>query len=290
MAIQVEAFFHQDTSTLSYIVYDQDSKEAAIIDPVLDFDYASGQTATNFAQQLLDFVSKQHLSLKWILETHAHADHLTAAQYIKQQVGGQIAIGGGITKVQDTFQKIYNLAGSIKTDGSDFDRLFSEGDTFNLGVYTGQVLATPGHTNDSLSYVIDGHAFVGDSLFMPDAGTARCDFPGGSAAILFQSVQKLYALPDDTLIYVSHDYQPNGRELAYVASVAEHKSTNVHINTNTQEAEFIQVRQTRDATLGMPHLILPSIQVNIRAGHFPDAEDNGVSYLKLPVNLVGRKP
>ncbi|WP_416305893.1 MBL fold metallo-hydrolase [Neptunicella sp. SCSIO 80796] len=287
MSVQVEAFFHQHTSTLSYVVYDQDSKYAAVIDPVLDFDYASGHTDTRFAEQLLDFLDSRQLRLQWILETHAHADHLTAAQYVKAKAGGRIAIGGGITKVQSTFQKIYNLADSIQTDGSDFDLLFNEGDTFRLGNSTGQILATPGHTNDSLTYLIDGHAFVGDSLFMPDAGTARCDFPGGSAATLFQSVKKLYQLPDETLIYVSHDYQPNGRELKFVASVAEHKQANVHINAETAEAEFIQIRQTRDATLGMPNLIMPSIQVNIRAGHFPKPEDNGVSYLKLPVNGLG---
>lgn len=288
MTLHVETFFHQDSSTLTYVIHDPHSLEAAIIDPALDFDYASGRSQTAFADSLIDYVEAQHLRVKWILETHAHADHLTAAQYLKSQLGGKIAIGQGIAKVQHTFQGIFNLHDSLQTDGSDFDHLFSEGDHFFLGDIQGQVLATPGHTNDSLSYVIDGNAFVGDSLFMPDAGTARCDFPGGSAALLYHSVQKLYALGDDTRIYVGHDYQPEGRALAYMATVAEHKAHNIHISSETSEADFVHKRQTRDATLAVPRLIVPSIQVNIRAGKWPAAEDNGQVYLKVPVNLLGR--
>ncbi|MBT1065749.1 MBL fold metallo-hydrolase [Bowmanella sp. Y26] len=287
MALHVETFFHQDSSTLSYVIYDPHSGEAAIIDPALDFDYASGRSHTAFADSLISYVETQGLQLKWILETHAHADHLTAAQYLKSKLGGVIAIGKGIAKVQHTFQGIFNLHDSLQTDGSDFDHLFDEGDNFCLGDIQGKVLATPGHTNDSLSYVIDGNAFVGDSLFMPDAGTARCDFPGGSAALLYQSVQKLYALGDDMRIYVGHDYQPEGRALAYMATVAEHKAHNVHISSDTSEATFVHRRQSRDATLAVPRLIVPSIQVNIRAGKWPEAEDNGQVYLKVPVNLLG---
>ncbi|MBN7824811.1 MBL fold metallo-hydrolase [Bowmanella dokdonensis] len=288
MSIQVQAFFHQPTSTLSYVIRDPQSGEAAVIDPALDFEQASGHTGTEFADQLIDYIRQHKLKLVWILETHAHADHLTAAQYIKQQLGGRIAIGRGIARVQQTFSEIFNLKDSLKADGSDFDHLFEEGDDFKLGAIRGQVLATPGHTNDSLTYLIDGNAFVGDSLFMPDAGTARCDFPGGSPELLYASVQKLYALPDDTRIYVCHDYQPGGRELKYVATVAEHKRANVHIGETTKTAEFVDKRSRRDKTLGLPRLILPSIQVNIRAGKMPPQEDNGVSYLKLPLNLLGK--
>lgn len=287
MSLQVQAFFHQDTSTLSYLIFDEQAKEAAIIDPALDFDYAAGHTDTAFADKLINAVEEKQLSLKWILETHAHADHLTAAQHIRAKLGGKIAIGVGITQVQRTFQGLFNLGSAQNTEGKDFDQLFAQGDTFTIGRYQGVVISTPGHTNDSLTYLIDGNAFVGDSLFMPDAGTARCDFPGGSAELLFESVQKLYALDDDTRIFVCHDYQPQGRELRYVATVAEHKANNIHINAATTVEEFVQKRQQRDKTLGMPRLIIPSIQVNIRAGALPVAEDNGIHYLKVPVNLLG---
>ncbi|ALS97877.1 MBL fold metallo-hydrolase [Lacimicrobium alkaliphilum] len=287
MSLQVQAFFHQDTSTLSYLVFDEQAREAAIIDPALDFDYAAGHTNTEFADQLIQAVKDNELSLKWILETHAHADHLTAAQHIRAQLGGKIAIGSGITKVQENFQRLFNLGDKQDVQGRDFDHLFAEGDTFTVGRFHGRVITTPGHTNDSLTYLIGGNAFVGDSLFMPDAGTARCDFPGGSAELLFESVQKLYALDDDTRIYVCHDYQPEGRSLRYVATVAEHKANNIHINKDTTVEEFVQKRNKRDKTLGMPRLIIPSIQVNIRAGELPPAENNGVHYLKVPVNLLG---
>ncbi|MDN4500799.1 MBL fold metallo-hydrolase [Alteromonadaceae bacterium BrNp21-10] len=289
MSVQVEGFYHEDTSTLSYVVFDAVSAEAAVIDPVMDFDYASGHSHFESADSLIAFLANKKLQLKWILETHAHADHLSAAQYIKQHCGGKIAIGQGIVQVQKTFADIYHLGKTLNTDGSDFDHLFNEGDTFTLGEFSGRVIATPGHTNDSLTYLIEGNAFVGDSLFMPDAGTARCDFPGGSAEVLYQSVQKLYQLPDDTRLYVSHDYQPDDRELRFVATVAEHKQSNIHISANTAVSEFSQKRQTRDATLDMPRLIIPSIQVNIRAGRFPEPEQNGVSYLKLPINYFGQK-
>lgn len=288
MSLKVQAFFHQDTSTLSYLIFDAEQKEAAIIDPALDFDYAAGHTSTEFADQLIQAVAEKQLTLKWILETHAHADHLTAAQHIRAKLGGKIAIGSGITKVQENFQRLFNLGDTQDVQGLDFDHLFAEGDTFSVGRFQGRVITTPGHTNDSLTYLIDGNAFVGDSLFMPDAGTARCDFPGGNAELLFESVQKLYALGDDTRIYVCHDYQPEGRELRYMATVAEHKASNIHINASTSVEEFVQKREKRDKTLGMPRLIIPSIQVNIRAGELPPAEDNGVHYMKVPVNLLGK--
>jgi len=288
MSLQVQAFFHQDTSTLSYLIFDEQAKEAAIIDPALDFDYAAGRTNTEFADQLIQAVRDNDLSLKWILETHAHADHLTAARHIRAELGGKIAIGAGITQVQQTFQRLFNLGDMQDVRGRDFDHLFAQGDTFTVGRFQGRVITTPGHTNDSLTYLIDGNAFVGDSLFMPDAGTARCDFPGGSAKLLFDSVQKLYALDDDTRIYVCHDYQPEGRELRYMATVGEHKASNIHISADTNVEEFVKKRQKRDKTLGMPRLIIPSIQVNIRAGELPPAEDNGVHYLKVPVNLLGK--
>ncbi|MDF2180084.1 MBL fold metallo-hydrolase [Aliiglaciecola sp. CAU 1673] len=286
MNLQVRAFFHTQTSTLTYVIHDPLTLEAAVIDPVLDFDGASGRSGTSFADQVIEYVLATKLHLKWILETHAHADHLTGAQHVKARLGGQIAIGCGITQVQSTFQDIFNLGDSLNTDGRDFDHLFEEGDSFSLGQIEGRVLATPGHTNDSLSYVIDGNAFVGDSLFMPDAGTARCDFPGGSARTLFQSVQKLYALGDDVRIHVCHDYQPGGREMAYVATVREHKKANIHIKADTLEQDFVQKRESRDKTLDMPKLIIPSLQVNIRAGHWPAPETNGVVYLKLPINRL----
>lgn len=284
MSIQVHAFYHHQSGTLSYLLQEMNSAEAAIIDPVMDFDYSAGHSHFEFADQLVHYVQQHQLQLRWILETHAHADHLSAAQYIKQQLGGQIAIGQGITKVQQTFSEIFNLQGQLNTDGSDFDQLFNDGDEFYLGEEKGVVMATPGHTNDSLSYLIDGNAFVGDSLFMPDAGTARCDFPGGSAATLYASVKRLYQLPDTTRIYIGHDYQPNDRELRYMATVAEHKVNNIHIQADTDEQQFVAVRQKRDATLAVPDLIIPSIQVNIRAGNFPPPEDNGQLYLKVPIN------
>lgn len=287
MTLQVQAFFHHQTSTLTYVIHDPSTLEAAVIDPVLDFDGASGRVSTVFIDQVLDYLMAGKMQLKWILETHAHADHLTGAQHVKAKMGGRIAIGRGITQVQRTFQRIFNLGHNLDPDGRDFDHLFDDGDTFYLGQIEGRVLATPGHTNDSLSYVIDGNAFVGDSLFMPDAGTARCDFPGGSAYTLYHSVQKLYALGDHVRIYVGHDYQPNGRALAYVATVGEHKKANIHIRAGTEEQEFVQKRQQRDQSLAMPNLIIPSLQVNIRAGHWPPAEDNGVVYLKLPINRLG---
>lgn len=286
MSLNVKPFFHQPSSTLCYVVYCSQTKQAAIIDPAYDFDYASGRVSTEFSQQIINFVKTEQLVIEWILETHAHAEHLTSAQYLKAQLGGKIAIGGGITKVQTTFKSILNLAEYQDVTGIDFDILLATDEQIQLGDYPIKIIASPGHTNDSISYLIDGNLFVGDTLFMPDAGTARCDFPGGSAAKLFDTVQSFYQLPDDTKVWVCHDYQPNGRELKYVASIAEHKQQNIHINAQTTLAEFVNKRESRDATLGMPKLIYPSIQINIRAGKMPPAEQNGTSYIKVPMKLT----
>ncbi|AWL12470.1 putative metallo-hydrolase [Saliniradius amylolyticus] len=287
MTINVQHFYHEDTGTLTYVIHEPSSAEAAVIDPVLDFDYAAGRTDTTSIDAIVAYLRQNRLTLKWVLETHAHADHLTAAQHLKKQLGGTIAIGRGITQVQSTFCEVFNLGEEQDVTGRDFDHLFAEGEHFSLGSVEGQILATPGHTNDSISYVIDGNAFVGDTLFMPDAGTARCDFPGGSASLLYQSIQKLYALGDEIKIWACHDYKPEGRELRYMATVAEHKANNIHVNADTSEAAFVEKREARDATLAMPRLIVPSIQVNIRAGLLPEPESNGVRYLKVPLNHLG---
>ncbi|WP_440906144.1 MBL fold metallo-hydrolase [Catenovulum sp. SX2] len=288
MSIVVKPFFHQPSSTLCYVIYCVHSKQAAIIDPAYDFDYASGTVSTEFSQSIIQFVQTEQLQVEWILETHAHAEHLTSAQYLQAQLGGKIAIGSGITKVQSTFKNILNLADYQDIEGLDFDLLLTADEHIQLGNYPIKVIASPGHTNDSISYLIDGNLFVGDTLFMPDAGTARCDFPGGSAARLFDTVQKFYQLPDETKVWVCHDYQPNGRELRYVANIAEHKQHNIHINSATTLAEFVTKRESRDATLGMPKLIYPSIQINIRAGKMPPAEQNGTSYIKVPMKLTNQ--
>ncbi|EWH11747.1 beta-lactamase domain-containing protein [Catenovulum agarivorans DS-2] len=288
MSAVVKPFFHQASSTLCYVVYCEQTKHAAIIDPAYDFDYASGNIATEFSQQIIQFVESAQLKIKWILETHAHAEHLTAAQYLKRKLGGQIAIGAGITKVQSTFKHILNLADYQDIHGQDFDVLLSAGEQIDLGKQAIKIFASPGHTNDSISYLIDGNLFVGDTLFMPDAGTARCDFPGGSATRLYETVQQFYQLPDDTNVWVCHDYQPNGRELQYVATIAQHKQHNIHINAQTSVSEFVAKRESRDATLGMPQLIYPSIQINIRAGKMPPAEQNSTSYIKVPMKLTNQ--
>ncbi len=287
MSVQVKSFFHQPTSTLTYVVFDLQQGDAAVIDPALDYDAASGRTSLDFIDEIIGFIHKQKLNLKWILETHAHADHLTASQYLQQQLGGKIAIGEGIQGIQAHFARVFNFTGDNLPKAEDFDKLFTAHETFMLGEYEVEVIPTPGHTNDSVSYLVDGKAFVGDSLFMPDAGTARCDFPGGDANVLFDSVQRLYALGDQVEIYTGHDYQPGGRALQYMATVAQHKASNIHIDATTDKTTFVASRQARDATLGLPKLIVQSIQVNIRAGQFPVAEDNGVSYLKTPLNLLG---
>jgi len=284
MPAEIKAFFHPATFTLSYVVSDPGTKHAVIIDSALDFDYSSGRTGTAAADEIIAYAKERGLSLDWILETHAHADHLTAAPYLKRELGGKIAIGEGITGVQDTFGKVFDMGKGFVTDGSQFDRLLADGDTFSIGNIEGRVLHTPGHTNDSVTYVIGDAAFLGDTLFMPDFGSARCDFPGGDAGLLYDSIQRIYALGDDTRLFMCHDYQPGGRKLLFETTVAEQKEKSIHIADGVGREEFVKMRVERDGQLGVPKLILPAIQVNIRAGELPDPESNGVSYLKLPLD------
>ena len=287
MRPEVEAFFHEPTNTVSYIVRDPDSDACAIIDSVLDYDAAAGRTDTSTADRVVARVRELGLNVEWILETHVHADHLSAAPYLQKRLGGRIGIGENIRVVQDTFGKIFNAGTEFQRDGSQFDRLFREQDRFEIGGLSASVLHTPGHTPACLTYIIGDAAFVGDTLFMPDFGTARCDFPGGSAETLYESIQKILSLPDDTRIFVGHDYKAPGRETyAWETTVAEQKAANVHVREGITEDEFVAMREARDATLGMPRLIIPSIQVNMRAGRMPPPEDNGTVYLKVPLNVL----
>ncbi|GAB2722651.1 MBL fold metallo-hydrolase [Halomonas garicola] len=281
----VTAFFDDATSTFSYVVRDPKSTACAIIDSVLDFDYAAGRTDVRSADAIIDFIRAEGLSVEWVLETHVHADHLSAAPYLHEQLGGWTGIGANITVVQDVFGKAFNAGTEFARDGSQFDRLFEEGNTFAIGELEGQVLYTPGHTPACLTYVIGDAAFVGDTLFMPDYGTARCDFPGGDAQALYRSIQKVLALPDETRLFLCHDYKAPGRDTyQHETSVAKQRAHNVHVHDGVSEAEFVKMRTERDATLGMPRLLLPSVQVNMRAGELPPAEDNGQVYLKVPLN------
>jgi glyoxylase-like metal-dependent hydrolase (beta-lactamase superfamily II) len=283
---QVKAFFDEPTNTFSYVVRDPDSNACAIIDSVLDFDYASGSTDVRSADEIIAYVGDNDLSVEWILETHVHADHLSAAPYLHQALGGKTGIGAFITVVQDTFGKAFNAGSEFARNGSQFDHLFEEGDRFNIGNLEGYVLHTPGHTPACLTYVIGNAAFVGDTLFMPDYGTARCDFPGGDARTLFRSIKKVLSLPNETRIFLCHDYKaPNRDEYCHETSVLEQRQHNVHVHEGITEDEFVRMRTERDDTLEMPRLILPSVQVNMRAGEMPPAEDNGQVYLKVPINL-----
>ncbi len=282
----VRPFFHAGSNTWSYIVHAADGADAAIIDPVLDYDAASARTSTASAQALLDHVDAEGLRVRWLLETHAHADHLSAGHWLKRhRPGATLAIGNGIREVQRTFAGIYNLGEGFPTDGSQFDRLFADGDTFAVGSLQARVISVPGHTSDSCAYLIGDALFTGDSLFMPDGGSARCDFPGGDAATLYRSIKRLYdMLPADTRVFVCHDYGPGGREVACETTLAAQRQSNIHVRDDTDEAAFVRMRQARDATLAIPALMLPAVQVNIRAGAMPEAEGNGVSYLKLPLD------
>lgn len=285
----VKAFLDDDSETFSYVLHCPATQHAAVIDPVLDFDYKSGRTSTAGAQRLVDYIQSENLQLQWILETHAHADHLSAAPFIKQHLGGQIGIGEHIREVQKIFKEVFNLEKEFLPNGAQFDRLFADGEQFTIGQLSVRVLHTPGHTPADLAYIIDEQlAFVGDTLFMPDVGTARCDFPGGSSAVLFDSIQKILAMPDSTQIYICHDYPPesSNRGHEYVTTVGAQKRDSKHVRAGTSAAEFVAMRDARDATLSMPRLILPSIQVNIRAGNLPPADDTGKVYLKLPLNLL----
>ena len=287
MRPDVTAFFDEPTNTVSYVVKDPTSDACAIVDSVLDFDNAAGRTSTESADEIIAWVKAKGLKVEWLLESHVHADHLSAAPYIQKAVGGKIGIGENIRVVQDTFGKIFNAGTEFERDGSQFDRLFKEQDRFQIGALEGFVLHTPGHTPACLTYVIGDAAFVGDTLFQPDFGTARCDFPGGSAEMLWHSVQKILSLPDETRIFTCHDYKAPGRdEYAWESTVGEQKAKNVHVGGGNTEADFIRMRTERDAQLGMPKLIIPSIQVNMRAGKMPPAEDNGTVYLKVPINKL----
>ena len=285
----VAAFFHAASSTWSYVVRDPTSNAAAIIDAVLDFDAPSGRTSTISARTIIDHVAMHGLDIHWLLETHAHADHLSAAHWLKDThyPDAALAIGEGIRAVQKTFRPIFNLGEHFPVDGSQFDHLFADGETFEIGGLPSRVIAVPGHTSDSNAYLIGDALFTGDSLFMPDGGTARCDFPGGDAATLYRSIRRMFALPADTRVFVCHDYGPGGREVACESSIGAQKHGNIHVRDGITEAEFVAVRTARDATLAMPALLLPSVQVNIRAGALPEPEDNGVRYLKLPIDQFG---
>lgn len=280
----IQHFYDAPTGTLSYVVADAEAGRAAIVDCVLGYSQQSGRTDTGPADVVLDYIREHKLALDWILETHAHADHLSAAQYVKAELGGSVGIGRGIQSVQAHFAPIYNLGEEFPVDGRQFDRLFGAGDVFQIGALECEVIATPGHTDDSVSYKIGSHVFVGDSLFMPDFGTARCDFPGGDAGLLYDSIRKLLALPEDTNLYMCHDYMPNGRDLEFTCTVADQRKHNLHASEGVSKAEFTAMRTERDAGLGLPALIVPAIQVNIRAGHLPAAEDNGIAYLKTPID------
>ncbi|MFW2587825.1 MBL fold metallo-hydrolase [Sagittula sp. SSi028] len=287
MSPEVTAFFDEATNTISYVVRDPNGKACAVIDSVLDFDYASGRTDTKSADQIIAHIKSEGLECQWLLESHVHADHLSAAPYIQQQVGGKIGIGDNIRIVQDTFGKVFNEGTAFERDGSQFDQLFAEGDSVHIGQLRVDVLHTPGHTPACLTYVIGDAAFVGDTLFMPDFGTARCDFPGGSAETLYASIQKILALPDETRIFVGHDYKAPGREdYAWETTVGEQKARNIHIGGGADRDSFVDMRQTRDAQLAMPRLIIPSLQVNMRAGQMPEADENGDVFLKVPVNKL----
>lgn len=281
---EVASFFDKDTNTFSYVVKDPTSSSCAIVDSVLDFDYASGTIAYDGANAIVDFVKTHKLNVEWIIETHVHADHLSAAPYIQSQLGGKLGIGQQIKTVQETFGKIFNEGTEFQRDGSQFDYLFSDGDTYHVGAIPCVAIHTPGHTPACMTHLMGDAAFVGDTLFMPDAGTARADFPGGDAATLYDSIQKILAYPPETRIFMCHDYCPNGRALEYMTTVGEQRENNIHVNHDISKSAFVKMRSDRDATLDMPRLILPSLQVNMRAGHLPEPEENGSVYLKVPLN------
>ncbi|MGI9293671.1 MAG: MBL fold metallo-hydrolase [Pseudomonadales bacterium] len=287
MKPEVKAFFDEPTNTVSYVVSDPTSAVCAVIDSVWDYDHAAGRTSTESADAIITYICANDLQLDWILETHVHADHLSAAPYIKQQLGGQIAIGAEVKTVQNVFGTLFNAEPAFTRDGSQFDHLLDDNETFALGGLQVRALHTPGHTPACMTYIIGDCAFVGDTLFMPDYGTARADFPGGDAATLYRSIQLIFTLPDNTRLFMCHDYKAPGRdEYRWETTVAEQKANNVHVHDGTSEAEFAIFRKKRDATLGMPHLILPSVQVNMRAGHLPPAEVNGTRYLKIPLDVI----
>ena len=283
----VTGFFDPHSNTISYVVKDPDSAACAIIDPVMEFDPAAGRLTFDGAELLINFIQDKRLDLEWIIETHVHADHLSSAPYIQDRVGGKIGIGEHVLTVQNTFGKIFNEGTEFQRDGSQFDALFQDGDTYTIGNLPAIALHTPGHTPACMVHVVGDAAFAGDTLFMPDGGSARADFPGGDAGMLYDSIQKILALPDDTRLFMCHDYKAPGRdEFCWETTVAEQREKNIHINGNVSRDEYVAMREGRDAELGMPKLIIPSIQVNVRAGHLPDAESNGVRYLKVPLDSL----
>ncbi len=282
--VDVKAFFDPDTWTFTYVVYAGKGSPCVVIDSVLNYEPKSGRTSTRSVDEVVDFIRGEGLQLIWILETHAHADHLTAAPYLQKNLGGKIVIGDHITKVQDVFKGVFNLEKDFAVDGSQFDHLLKDGESLPFGNLSLKALCVPGHTPACMAYEIGDSLFVGDTLFMPDVGTARCDFPGGSAKTLYQSIQRVLAYPNETKLYMCHDYPPSDRPVAYCTTVGAEKKSNIHVHEGVTEEQFVQMRNKRDATLEMPNLILPSIQVNIRAGHFPEPEANGKSYLKIPIN------
>ena len=287
MKPDVEAFFDAATNTISYVISDPKTKACAVVDSVMDIDYASGRITHDHADRIVDYVTANELALEWVIETHVHADHLSAAPYLVQQMGGKIAIGSNIDTVQKVFGKVFNAGTEFQMDGSQFDKLFDDRTYFKIGNMDVEVMHTPGHTPACVTYVIGNSAFIGDTLFMPDFGTARADFPGGSATDLYHSIQKILALPDDTTLYLCHDYKAPGRdEFCWQTTVAEQKANNVHVGGGKTEEEFVSFRTARDAQLSMPKLIIPSIQVNMRAGQLPPAEEDGEVYLKVPINRL----
>ena len=283
---KIKGFFDEETSTISYVVYDMTSKKCAVIDSVLDFDFSSGTIDYHNAEKIISFIEKMKLDLEWLIETHVHADHLSASPYIQKKLGGKIGISEKISDIQNIFGKTFNAGTEFQKDGSQFDRLFKDNDEYKIGSIKCKVINTPGHTPACTAHVIGNSIFVGDTLFMPDLGSARADFPGGDARELYRSIQKILSYPDDTLIFVCHDYPPSSRKVEWVTTVGEQKKKNIHVKTSIGEDEFVKVREARDKTLNMPKLIIPSIQVNMRAGNLPPAEDSGDVFIKVPINSM----
>lgn len=283
----IAGFFDEATNTISYVVHEPKTAEAAIIDSVLDFEAASGRTSNGSADRIIEYVNSKKLKVTWLIETHAHADHISAAPYLQEKLGGKLAIGRDIIRVQEVFGKLFNAGTDFERDGSQFDKLFEDGETFKVGELEGIALHVPGHTPADMAFIIGDAAFVGDTIFMPDFGTARADFPGGDASQLFRSIRRLLSLPDETRLFLCHDYKAPGRdEYAWETTVGQQREGNVHVKDGVTEEEFVAMRNARDKTLAMPNLIMPSVQVNIRGGRLPDPEENGVSYIKIPVNAV----
>lgn len=284
----VQPFLHEPTSTFSYVTWDPQTRHAAVIDAVLDFDEGSAQTSTASADRIIEFIRDERLTVEWVLETHAHADHLAGCAHLRRELGGRMGIGEGIRAVQARFKQVFNLERDFRTDGSQFEHLFADNEAFQIGNIEAYAIATPGHTSDSMTYFIGDAAFVGDTTFMPDGGTARCDFPGGSASTLYRSIQRLYELPNETRVFVLHDYPPAGREHRCETTIGEQRRSNIHVRDGVSEAEFVKLRTERDRTLALPRLIIAAVQINIRAGELPPAEESGLRYIKIPLNSAGR--